>query len=80
MSDKVWIEFEKTSDLAHGKEICAKANRMLERLNDGPAVHQFDCYQRDGSLLISFTFGNEMGYIDLPDRGHWLNLDYLGRE
>ncbi len=73
--DRVWIELEVPNDEAHAQAICAKANRMLQRLMPGTSM----AFWR-GQNGYCITVDSAGSYYDLPDRGEWFNLDYLGRE
>lgn len=72
-NDRVWIELDVPRNEQHAKEICTKANNMLTRLGT-TSGRQF--FWMEGQ----YCFGGDMGYVDLPDRGTWFNLDYVGRE
>jgi hypothetical protein len=52
--------------------MCEKANRMLDRLG---VLDRFFWQAK----RWMFCFGSQSGYVELPDRGHWLSLDFLGR-
>jgi hypothetical protein len=73
--DRIWIELDKPLNKEHALTICAKANRMMARLGD-MSGNAFFWDEKDNA----FCYGGDMGYMGLPDRGHWFNLDYLGRE
>jgi len=73
--DRVWIELEQPRDYAHAQQVCMKANRMMDRLGD--AAGQIFFWDEDDE---KYCWGGSMGHITLADRGHWFNLDYLGRE
>lgn len=70
--DRIWLELERPRDDAHAQLICEKANRMLTRLG----VRDEFFWQAKRAL---YCFGGATGYVELPDRGHWLSLDHLGR-
>jgi hypothetical protein len=74
---RVWIELDPPLNTEHAEHLCALANTMLARLNgaDSELAWQFgwDAERR------CYTYGGHMGSLDLPDRGHWFRLDYLGR-
>lgn len=73
--DQIWIELEAPCDAAHAAVICATATRMMNRLGDTRGK-TFSWSERDAC----YCWGDPMGYVMLPDRGCWFNLDYLGRE
>lgn len=73
--DRVWIEMDRPRDAAHADAICDKANRMLERLGVAD-THRFWYHDREAIYCL----GGQAGYVTLSDRGHWFNLDFLGRE
>lgn len=73
---RVWIELEQPKDEDDAEQIVAKANRMLERLRGASElakVFGWDARRKQ------FTYGNDMGYENLVDRGQWFSLTYLGR-
>lgn len=73
--DRVWIELEKPRNAEHAKVICEKANRLMNRLGFTEGWHfHWDEKERQ------YWWCGDSGYITLSDRGHWFNLDYLGRE
>lgn len=79
MSNRIWIELERTSDKAFNDEQARLANNMLQRLQPDPSKpleSTFYFSMHHGT----YCFGGHNGYVDLPDNGHWLNLDYLGRQ
>lgn len=69
MQNKIWIELDKPKDKLHAIEQCRLANLMLVRL--GVKYGEFFVSER------GYCFGSNTGYLDLPDRGHWFNLDFL---
>lgn len=69
---RVWIEFGKPENADDAKEIVVKANRMLQRLNDGEPPPQLLDWDDRWKL---FTYGDSMDYFELPDFGLWLSLD-----
>lgn len=72
--NKIWIELDEPKDAEHAKAMCYQANNMLHRLGDtGGREFWWDVKERQ------YCFGGDMGYVTLPDRGTWFNLDYLGR-
>lgn len=77
--DRVWIALEQADTEEEAQRICAKANRMLERLNGAPVTRAFD-YTVPRAGMISYTYGDAMGHHELLDRGVWFSLDHLGRE
>lgn len=73
---RVWIELEQPADDADAAEIVAEVNNMLQRLkrpNDYIRQFGWDTKRKQ------FTYGDDMGYENLVDRGKWLSLTYLGR-
>lgn len=74
MKNRIWIELSKPKSDAHGLEQVRLANNMLRRMNEAPLEVWFEY---SGG---KYHFGNHMGTVELVDNGHWLNLDYLGRE
>ena len=79
--NKLWIEFEAPKDLQHAKEQCRLVNAMMTKLADKehlPLRYLFQAWENQHGK-IEYTFGDAMGYVELPDRGHWLNLDYMGK-
>jgi hypothetical protein len=72
---KVWIELPLPNSPEEAEDICNKANRMMQRLGntDGREFRYWDKERK-------YSWGGDMGFIYLTDRGHWFNLDYLGRE
>jgi hypothetical protein len=77
MSDylKVWIELPLPNSPEEAKDICAKANRMMQRLGNTDE-REFSYWEKERM----YSWGGHMGFMSLTDRGHWFNLDYLGRE
>ena len=76
-ANSIWIELNNkvpndVKPRAWRELQCALANSMLKRL--GISNREFFL----GSDL-SYRFGSYNGYVDLPDNGHWFDLDYLGR-
>lgn len=87
MGNKIWIELEHPSTLqdatAAGRldfanEQCRLANNMLTRLADPAHLPLRDTFFYSAHERC-YGYGGHMGYVTLPDHGHWLNLDYLGR-
>ena len=77
MSDylKVWIELPLPNSPEEAKDICAKANRMMQRLGNTDE-REFSYWEKERM----YSWGGHMGFMYLTDCGHWFNLDYLGRE
>lgn len=75
--NRVWIELEQPRDDTHAAEIVEQANNMLKRLSpDGLGLST--CFGWD-ERRKQFTWGGDMGYENLVDRGQWLSLTFLGR-
>lgn len=67
--DRIWIELERPKDEKHADQICAKANKVLEKLG---VISRFNWSPRKAMYMfgdVSFTY--------LSDNGQWLNLDYI---
>lgn len=75
MKNQVWIELEKPTSDDHAADIVTLANNMLQRLNGKEPQNIFWWDGKDKC----YCYGGEDGYVTLSDRGHWFNLDYLGR-
>lgn len=73
MSNRVWIEFERPKSDAHGEEIAKLGTAMLQRLF--PGTKQKFNWSAHRNV---FTLGDQFGYLELVDRGHWFGLDYFG--
>lgn len=71
--NRIWIELDKPRDKAHADKQCELANAMLKKL--GAKTSEFWWSERDHC----YCYGDNMGYVTLSDRGHWLNLDFLAR-
>jgi hypothetical protein len=73
---RVWIELEQPKDDAEAEQIVTEANRMLGRLRrQGDRAKHFGW----DAKRKQFTYGDEMGYENLVDRGQWFSLSHLGR-
>ena len=72
--NRVWIELEKPRNAEHAKEICDLANNLLQRITPNTAKHFFYITEKR-----QYAYGDHWGYVDLTDRGEWLNLDFVGR-
>ena len=72
---KVWIELPAPNSIEEATDICAKANRMMQRLGDTDG-REFKYWDKQRK----YSWGGDMGFTYLDDRGFWFNLDYLGRE
>lgn len=71
--NRIWIELDVPENDQHAELQCELANKMLGRLGDTGGQK----FSLDGR---HYCYGNNMGAIQLIDRGHWFNLDYLGRD
>lgn len=80
MANRIWIELDKPTNKAHAEEQCRLANNMLKRLKGSPNDDTGEFFYTEHKGRKRYAFGGPMGYVDLPDNGHWLNLDYLGRD
>jgi len=71
----IWIELPAPNSTEEAEEICLRANRMMQRLGktDG---REFRYWEKERM----YSWGGDMGFMFLKDRGNWFNLDYLGRE
>lgn len=76
--NRVWIELDKPKDKEHAEKQCRLANNMLKRLCVKPEDMTSKFFYSEHSR--TYCFGGDYGYIELPDHGHWFNLDSLGRE
>lgn len=77
----VWIELPAPASKEDGEEQCRLANNMLERLTSKEDVaNNSFFYMENKSGRFTLCLGGPYGYVELPDRGQWFNLDYLGRE
>ncbi len=74
MKNRIWIELDKTDTKEQAEAQCKLANSMLSKLGD-MGGQEFFWMVGEG-----YCYGGDMGYENLPDRGKWFNLDYLGRE
>jgi hypothetical protein len=72
---KIWIELPIPNSIEEAEDICLKANRMMQRLGDTNG-REFRYWEKDHK----YSWGGDMGFMFLSDRGNWFNLDYLGRE
>lgn len=72
----VWIELQRPASTEEATLRCHLANRMLTRLNGGAEPSHLFGWDSRRKL---YTYGNDMGYVTLIDRGTWLNLEYVGR-
>lgn len=77
--NRIWIELEKPRDKADADKQCELANNMLKRLSDHPEKAT-EFWWSEHEKQYCLQFGDNGGYIVLTDRGHWFNLDYMGRE
>lgn len=83
---KIWIELDRlpvrgtTPDecATFAAEQCRLANNMLARLADPVDLPLRDTFFWSEHERV-YCYGGHNGYVTLPDNGHWLNLDYLGR-
>ena len=71
--NRVWIELEQPRDDEHAAEIVGQANNMLRGNSERVRVFGWDTKRKQ------FTYGDDMGYENLVDRGQWFSLAYLGR-
>lgn len=78
MTNRIWIELDKPKNDAHGQEQVRLANNMLRRLLDMPKGEPPTVYFEYAGG--KYHYGNITGTIELADNGHWMNLDYLGRD
>jgi hypothetical protein len=73
---RVWIELEPYRDAPERRERAMQlANRMMARLGAPEATFWWN--ERKGCYAL--TTSADGLYYDLLDRGHWFNLEYLGR-
>jgi hypothetical protein len=75
----IWIELTPPNELSNeaAEKQVELANNMLNRLKKpGATCGQFS-FDADRRL---YKYGTPMVVRMLPQHGHWLNLDYLGRE
>ena len=73
-ANRIWIELEKPENAKRAHEVCKLANNVLHRLFPSSAkLFFFDEKKKQ------FCYGDDGGYLEMPDRGVWLNMDYAGR-
>lgn len=81
---RVWIEWEypsisdfKTAEAkkAAAEETCRLINNMLDRLC-GEEKHS-TLWWHDGKG--AFMLGDNTGFVECNDNGHWFNLEFFGR-
>ncbi len=78
--NRIWIEFEKPRDKEHAQQQCDLANNMLRRLSHSMTEElNQEFFLKKEPDRFSYCYGGQMGYYDLPQRGHWLSLDFIGR-
>lgn len=78
----VWIELKPKAETVEAyKEACAALNRMMDRIVKPAASskngYRFE-YWEEQEIFV-YLEGEAGGFYELPDRGHWFNLDYMGR-
>lgn len=77
--NKIWLEFEEPENEAHAAEQCRLANNMLRRLATATSTGEWG-FSYDNETRM-YRYGSESaGYIEMPERRHWLSLDFLGRD
>ncbi len=69
MTNRIWIELDKSTSEEHAQKQCDLANKVLKKL--GFKHYEFFPGKR-GYCLVKDEAG---GYIELADNGHWFNLD-----
>jgi len=74
--NRIWIELDVPANNADAELQCTLANNMLKRLVPSG---QFEFWWHENDCMYCLSTG-PMGYHTLPDRGHWFNLDSLGKE
>lgn len=72
MSDRVWIELERTA----GEEevIAEKATKMLHKLGFSESVK---FWWSEKNYRYCLTVDPSGHFIQLDDDGHWFNLDFI---
>jgi hypothetical protein len=70
MTNRVWIELEEVTE-----ESVEKLNNLLAKLGVDRRPFFFDV--DDGYVSLNYTTGADGEFLECPDKGHWLNLDYL---
>lgn len=78
MASNIWIELEKPTSQSRAEEQCSLANKMLAKLGDTNGDGFFCMKSRSGRL--TYCYGVDMDYVDLPKNGRWFNLDYFARD
>lgn len=77
IQDRVWMEIEvhPGQDADERARRIEQFNRLLARLG---IVHSEVAWHHTSGVLV--YRGKTSGiYVELPDKGHWWNLAYLGR-
>jgi hypothetical protein len=71
--NRVWIELDKPEDDEHAEQIVRAANAMMAKL--GIEHNVFSWYPEKEKYALHYA--NNSGFVYLPDRGWWFDLDYL---
>jgi hypothetical protein len=75
---RIWIELVRPQSAEHANHVCELANNMLKRLFSPDTTFAF--WWNDSKGCYCLTKDEAGGFLELADRGHWFNLDYVGRE
>ena len=74
---KVWIEVQDPTDENSAKDICDKANAMMNKLGVAHKVFAPNTLNRHSDYIAWDS--PEGGFTCLEDNGKWFNLEYLGK-
>lgn len=74
--NKVWIQVDKNAIDTENQ--CALVNAMLRKL--GIESGGFDLIRESNvSQKLIYVTDSSGSYVECPDWGHWLNLDFLAK-
>ncbi len=76
--NRIWIELDKPINKEDAEKQCELVNNMFQRLQaEGIKGPKF--FWSEHEVKYCLEFSENGGYLVLNDRGHWFNLDYMGR-
>jgi hypothetical protein len=77
--NKVWIELQVSSDQEENKARAKLAHNMLKKLGIKSGTYDI-IWWHERKQVYCVTTSEAGTFMEMGDKGHWFNLDYLGRE
>lgn len=77
MTNKVWIELDRAATQDPARQVVL-VNQMLRKLGVSEAGFGLN-RDANGADKLVYVTDSSGSYVDCPDWGHWLSLDYLAK-